>query len=434
MRSQSRTRAFGLAVALALLLVATPGVAKATSYQLIGGTITDAQTGLPIAGITVSIGEGDSAVVTGADGTYLLQIDTPGTDGGFVVFLDDSQHRYLYGWYDADVPVTHFADAGTSWVYPGDSGAFGVDVEMTLARHISGTITGQGTPPKPLANLAVLAVANDGWSDYGITAADGSYTLSVPGSASVPGGVRIVVVFYPPSVYQMGCWAHGYSQEAGCALALLVQDADLTGIDAQLPLIAGDSLVLGPVGGTVPAGSAISMTATLAGAGPQARPAEPRIPYPLSEPDPNVSDNAVFSISGGGTCTHNACTPPSEGDYTITATYGDATGQTIIHAGPAAPLPSASPSPSDSTSPSASPSPAATPSPSGMPSPSTSPSSSLSAAATLPTTSTRRPDGGQEGSLPAAMLLGLAAAALITATVMRRGLLVRPTPCLADPA
>ncbi len=413
MRSKSRSRAFGIAVALAILLVAAPGAAKATSYQLIGGTITDAQTGLPIAGITVSIGEADSAVVTGADGTYLLHIDTPGDNGGFVIFLDDSQHRYIYGWYDADVPVTHFADAGTSWVCPGDSGAFGVDVEMTLAQHISGTVTGQGTPPKPLANLAVLGITNDGWGDYAITAADGTYTLSVPGEAFIggdPRGVDVAVVFYPPSLYDTGCWAHGYSHGAGCGDALVVRDSDITGIDAQLPLLAGDSLALGPLGGTVPAGSALSMTATLAGAAPQARPAEPRIPYPLADPDPDVSGNAVFSISGDGTCTHNACTPPAEGDYTVTAAYGDATGQTTIHAGPA--LPTASPSPSPTASPSL------------PPSASPSPSVSVSAAATLPPTSTSRPDGGQGSSLPATMFLGLAAAALIVARVRRRGLLL----------
>lgn len=279
---------------------------------------------------------------------------------------------------------------------------------MTLGQHISGTVTGQGTPPKPLANLAVLAIANDGWGDYAITAADGSYTLSVPGEAFVPGGVDIAVVFYPPSLYDTGCWAHGYSQGAGCGDALVVRGTDITGVDAQLPLLAGDLLVLGPVGGTVPAGSALSMTATLAAAGPQVRPAEPIIPYPLPEQSPDVSDSAVFSISGDGTCTHNACTPPAEGDYTITASYGDATGQTTIHAGPPAPLPSASPS--ASLSPSASPPAAVVPSP--------------SAAVTPPPTSTSRPDSGQESSLPATMLLGLAAAALIVARVRQRSLLL----------
>ena len=86
-----------LAAALALLLAATPGVAKATTYRYIGGTVTDVVSGEPIAGITVSAGLA-TPVVTDADGRYQLQFDATGDPGaGFEVEFYDYQHRYFYG-------------------------------------------------------------------------------------------------------------------------------------------------------------------------------------------------------------------------------------------------------------------------------------------------------------------------------------------------
>ena len=271
---------------------------------------------------------------------------------------------------------------------------------MSLGKHISGTVTGQGTPPKPLANVIVMAVFQQfGWADCAVTAADGSYSITVIGDPPGPDGYQIpyTVAFLPASLYQMGCWDHGLTAIEGtadvtnCSSPVVVTNADVTGIDAQLPLLEGDSLVLGSAGGTVSAGSSQSFTATLADAADQVRPDDWNWPSPVPKLNSDISDNAVFTISGGGTCTHNACTAPAEGDHTITATYGEATGQTTIHAGPPAPLPFASPS----------------------------------AAVTPPPTSTSRPDSGQDGSLPGTMLLGLAAAALIVARVRRRGLLGR---------
>jgi hypothetical protein len=384
-------------------------VAKAASYRYIGGTVTDAVSGEPIAGITVSAGP--ATAVTDADGRYLLQFDATGDPGvGFEVSFYDYQHRYFYGFYDTLSKPGNLGISGdVDLVVPGDADAPSVDVGMTLGKHISGTVTGQGTPPKPLANVMVVAIFQQFgqqlmWGDTAVTAADGSYSITVIGDPPGPDGYQIpyTVAFLPASLYQMGCWDHGLTTVAAaadvmdCSSPVVVTNADVTGIDAQLPLLEGDSLVLGSAGGTGSAGSSQSFTATLAGVANQVRPAEWHMPEKQPVMNPDVSDGAVFSISGGGTCTHNACTPPTEGDYTITATYGSATGQTTFHAGPPAPSPSASPLPS------------------ALP----------SAAVTPPPTSTSRPDSGQGSLLPATMLLGLAAATLIVARVRRRSLLL----------
>jgi hypothetical protein len=105
MTSRLRTRAFGPVVLALMLLTGLPGPAAATAFHSISGTITDKDSGLPIAGVAVVTnartgGAVTAPVYTGSDGCYLVQIDAAGDLGdGYYVQLTDPGARYFHGAY-----------------------------------------------------------------------------------------------------------------------------------------------------------------------------------------------------------------------------------------------------------------------------------------------------------------------------------------------
>ena len=97
------------------------------------------------------------------------------------------------------------------------------------------------------------------------------------------------------------------------------------------------------------AGSSQTFTATLTAAAQSVVPAGKGSGVDISD----VSAISTFSITGGGHCTGDVCTTSTGGDFTVSALYSGATGETTLHVtgDPSAPTPTPSPSPSPSSTP-----------------------------------------------------------------------------------
>lgn len=170
---------FLTAVACVLLI---PGSAMAVGTGSISGAITDATTGLPVAGAEACA---DSEVqygcaVSNASGVYSISGLAPGQ---YKVSFGDEADGYIGQYYDeadgywnAD-PVTVSSGATTS----------GIDAALEKAGSITGTVTEAGSG-EPLAGIDVCAENLDSYSYSCETSGeDGTYTISGlrPGSYKV---------------------------------------------------------------------------------------------------------------------------------------------------------------------------------------------------------------------------------------------------------
>ncbi len=99
--------------------------------------------------------------------------------------------------------------------------------------HISGTVTGSGGVP--LEGIQVGAFTGGGGWGWVPTAADGTYTLSVPA------GTYQISLTDPDSIYALGYYSSSaaghHTPYVGAATDIDVTVADATGIDVYMPLI-----------------------------------------------------------------------------------------------------------------------------------------------------------------------------------------------------
>ena len=375
-----------------LAIAAQPVVGPATSNPHITGLVKNSG-GVGVAGIAIqAIGTGtNSQGTTGSDGSYSITVAPSDT---YVLVFNDPGLVYLNGDYDTsktgNFSVGGYTDTG---IVVGGSGAVvASDVTLTVGYHITGKVTGPATPGNPLEGVAVNTDAAGVYTTYSKTAADGTYSLTVP-----TGAFR-VEFSQGQGLYQTGCYWDGvFSTDIGgnCVGAVNVGPSGVTGVSVHMPLEEGDTLVVSPATGTVPAWSSQAYTATLANLGPQVQRAGKGGPViDLS----NVTSVVTFTISGGGTCTGASCTPPAIGDYTITATYAGITGTAGLSATTAV----------------------ATPTPDPTEAPTATPTAGPTAAVTPPPTSTGGPGQSGEGALLATILFGFAAAASLTVALRRR--------------
>lgn len=344
-----RLRSIG-AVALALLLfTALPGMAladpssvqPATSGPAITGLVKDSH-GSPVAGIEVqaigTVPGGNGSTTTAANGTFSMIV---GGSDDYAVELNDPANWYLNGEY-----------------YTSGSGNFSAgrishtdvsvilapvaidDVVIPLGKHITGTITGPGTPGFPLAGVVIQAQRTSPfYSTFTSTDSDGKYVLAVPsGSYSI--GLTQWQGFYDSGCVIYSVTSVRPAEPDECTV--VVGSDGLPGENFQMSFVEGVGLEIGPTGKTVAAGSGQAFTATLTGgrSGPEVAPDDKPVRVDIS----NVSAAVTFSINKGGTCSGASCTPPAAGDYTVTGTYDTLTATAVLHA-TAAPVTPVTPAP-----------------------------------------------------------------------------------------
>jgi hypothetical protein len=339
-----RFRPIGSVVLSLLLFTGLPGIAMADPPAVQPGTPSPAITGLvknshgdPVAGLQVSaIGTGSSNgfATTAADGTFSA---TVGGSDTYAVEFDDSTNWYLKGAYYTSGGGNFSVGSANRSDVTVDVGPVAIDdVVIPVGKHISGTITGPGTPGAPLEGVEVDANSLD-YSTWVLTDASGRYRLAVP-NGTYDLGIRQWQRFY-----QGPCVAYSAAADTPepdeCTVE--VASGGVTGQDFQMALGRGVELETGPTGKTVAAGSSQAFTATLIGlrSAPEVTPDKGAPGVDLS----NVSAIATFTMDKGGTCVAASCTPPAAGDYTVTATYATLTATAVLHATAAPATPTAAP-------------------------------------------------------------------------------------------
>ena len=190
--------------------------------------------------------------------------------------------------------------------------------------YSGGQITGVVTDSagNPLAGVTVAAMPGN---YHTFTASNGTYSMAVVG------GAYTVTFWQDQRFYLDGCYAAGFvaDSDASCTGAVTVDGAGgTTMVNVAIPLSAGTTIVVTPAGATMAAGASQTFTATLTIAADAVVPAGKGSGIDIS----NVSAIATFSMTGGGRCSGDICTAPAGGDYTVSALYSGATGNTAFYA------------------------------------------------------------------------------------------------------
>ena len=391
MLATRRLRLLG-SIALSLLLFAgMPALALADQPPVdpnvgpsISGTVTDHSSGDPIANISVAFEDAvthdyTGPVLTNASGAYYKALSS----GSYIVHFSDSAAKYLSGTYNTgDMGNIDLASGSAMPVVVGIGSTTNINVAMFAAVHLTGKITGPGTPPNPLSGIGVDVTTLDPYfTTWTTTADDGTFSLLVMANANY------FWVLNGQDLYDQPCAAPAVVPNLPDCEQLEVGSSD-TVSNTQMLLAAGDVLTITPDGATVAAGSSQTYTATLTNPNP---PKYEFVPAggKISTADlSDVTASTVFSMVGG-TCTGAVCTPSTAGDHPVSGTYGSATGSVTLHT-PAAP---ATPTPAPTAAPTAAPTP--------------------------PPTSTNSSSGGGGSPLMVLFLMALTGASVTLFTVRR---------------
>ncbi len=185
---------------LAIAVVAPSSALAATGS--ITGTVRDSNTGQPVAGITVQAEETTQANVvatstapTDANGNYTIAGLNPATD--YVVEFNPAgaanNADYSNQFYNDQTSFTAANTAGNQVTVTSGGTTSNINANLdNIPGTISGTVTDSSTNPQaPLSGIEVDVTNNQG-NNIGttFTAANGTYTLSVP-SATTADTVRI---------------------------------------------------------------------------------------------------------------------------------------------------------------------------------------------------------------------------------------------------
>ena len=209
----------------------SPAVAPASgpapaAVASVGGRVTKAG-GVGIGGVWVDVYDADDNwydnAYTASDGTYTVSLAA----GTYTFLFQDSSRTYMPGWYSTSgfTPL----QASASGVVVGTTPISNINVELPLARHITGKVVGAGASP-----------VSDGWVwAYDATgrrrdaidiAPDGSYSLSVgPGSYTIyaeDSSWAFLAGWYSST---------GWVRYGDLATPVVVGAADVTGVNIVLP-------------------------------------------------------------------------------------------------------------------------------------------------------------------------------------------------------
>jgi hypothetical protein len=194
----------------------------------ISGTVTGPD-GNPLAGIRVMPNNGLPGSITGSDGGY--EIDGL-TAGDYQIEFSDPSFNHVGGYYSTAGPTTDPGSATTITVGPN---ATGKDIQLPLAYHISGTVSGSAGP---IANLSVVcwSATRDLSCGEASTDTDGHYDIGgLPAGSYVLSfnldGWPLVEGYYGGYI-----GASGYTPTRAGASPITISDSSRTGIDIQLPV------------------------------------------------------------------------------------------------------------------------------------------------------------------------------------------------------
>jgi spore coat protein A len=149
-------------VVIAAGATATAGVTTITAAAnaVLTGVITDAATGLPVAGVTVTTAPGGFTAVTSATGTYTIVVPV--------------------GVYHLTTTALGFANTATATPVSVTAGQISTPINTALTAAVNGTVTGIITNPAtglPVAG-AVVTLTPGGFT--GTTTATGAYSIIAP--------------------------------------------------------------------------------------------------------------------------------------------------------------------------------------------------------------------------------------------------------------
>ena len=209
---------------------------------------------IPLSGISVdaltSTGVFIAPSTTNGSGAYTIRVPA----GSYRLRISDATKVYASGYYTGSGLVKDLASA--DGIVVTGSNITGQDIQLTAARHISGTVI--DSLLTPVAGMTVTAGLGSA-----TTAGDGTYTLTVPS------GAHVVKFTSSTNAQPAGFYISGSSLTASlsAATAVDVTGGDATGIDVQLPagvmlsgtvtgtagaLLAGIEVWLLPVGSVDP--------------------------------------------------------------------------------------------------------------------------------------------------------------------------------------
>jgi protocatechuate 3,4-dioxygenase beta subunit len=158
---------------------------------------------------------------TASDGLYAIAV-APGT---YTVGFDDSAGTYASGYYRTSGYTSDPTAATPVVVTAAD--VTGISVQLPLAVHIQGTVTGPGNAPVPNINVSVLGSV---YSYYPTTGPDGIYSVAVnPGTYHVE-------FDDPNGTYVTGYYASsGFTTDSNAATPVAATTADVPNISVRLP-------------------------------------------------------------------------------------------------------------------------------------------------------------------------------------------------------
>ncbi len=186
-RTSLRRTALGMLAALVVATAVAVPSASATGGGTISGTVTDAATGVPLAGISVSVNEETSGwsmtAQTDANGFYTIDVVAQGGQSGtYSVFVGGVNGPYS-GHY-AQVPSDYFT-------YTDGQTITGKDVALERYPAVSGLVVGPGAIPF-WAGFADLIATDTGQPAAGtVVGTDGSFWIDTSGIQSGRYTVRI---------------------------------------------------------------------------------------------------------------------------------------------------------------------------------------------------------------------------------------------------
>ncbi len=357
-------------------LSSTDGVADFTLRDIIpvavSGPITNALTGTPMVGVSVSIPDLGLTTVTGPDGVYRFDVVTPGTH--------DVVPATPTGFTANTPPVQVTVPAGS------ETPIADVAFQFTPNPTISGTITAAGSPVG-----AVVVTATNGTDTFTTTTApSGTYAFAL----------------VPPGTYTVTPQAPAGFTVSGASSATPTVTANTPNVDFQLVKDA----VPGTIAGTVTSGSAPVPSASVAVTGPGGTVTvitDADGIYAAENLAPGTYTISVTPPSG------YSLPVPTELTATVTAAGETIVDQDFTLTQNPQPSPTA---PTPTTTPTTSPTPTQTPTPTTAPTPAPT-TTSPSATATAGPRPVLSRTGAAGSAAPAA---GAVAALLAGALLMRR--------------
>jgi hypothetical protein len=236
-RTNSRARFLLLALAAAAMLaLAVPGLAAASTDGSIVGEVTAEDTGQPLAGVEVcAIGEEEECEFTDGAGEYELELPPDEYVVEFYTGGSPTTGRYVTEYYE-DAASIEDADPVTVT----DGGTATVDAELELGGVIEGTVFGPTGAPATGVVVCITGASSEevggcletpsagGYEFYG--AASGSYKVEFS-PETITEFEEVVAI---PADGYLTQWWNGQPSFAAAEAISVTPPATVSGIDAHL--------------------------------------------------------------------------------------------------------------------------------------------------------------------------------------------------------